>query len=319
MRRRPLPHRDSCPSTLSGSAGLDPSVLGSGTVRGPPLTDCRAVTFLRDAAVLCAGFAAGGTTAVVGAGSLASLPVLLAIGLPPVVANVTSAIGVLPGSVAGAYAYRRQLGPQRLLVLPLLLPTAAGGAAGALLLVVPATVFSALLPVLLTLAAALVALQPAIARAVAGRRGADPADPSGLHAGPVVLSLGLFIAVYGGYFGAAVSVMYLALLGALIGGLQASNGVKNVLTALSCGAACLVFVVRGGRGLGRRGAARRRKHRGRGPRRPPGAAPAGRAAPRGDRVGRPVHRAGRGTALACVCQPSRLRQRLVVQPADLII
>jgi uncharacterized membrane protein YfcA len=203
------------------------------------------VTFLRDAAVLCAGFAAGGMTAVVGAGSLASLPVLLAIGLPPVVANVTSAIGVLPGSVAGAYAYRRQLGPQRLLVLPLLLPTAAGGAAGALLLlVVPATVFSALLPVLLTLAAALVALQPAIARAVAGRRGADPADPSGLHAGPVVLSLGLFIAVYGGYFGAAVSVMYLALLGALIGGLQASNGVKNVLTALSCGAACLVFVVR---------------------------------------------------------------------------
>lgn len=203
------------------------------------------MTLLRGAAVLCAGFAAGGMTAVVGAGSLASLPVLLAIGLHPVVANVTSAIGVLPGSVAGAYAYRRQLGPLRRFVVPLILPTVAGGAVGALLLLVlPATVFSSLLPVLLTLAAALVAFQPAIARVVARRRGADPAGPTQPRAGPVVLALGLLVAVYGGYFGAAVSVMYLALLGALIGGLQASNGVKNVLTALSCGAACLVFSFR---------------------------------------------------------------------------
>jgi uncharacterized membrane protein YfcA len=65
-----------------------------------------------------------------------------------------------------------------------------------------------------------------------------------LRAGPVVLGLGVAVALYGGYFGAAVSVMYLAMLGAVIGGLQASNGVKNVLTALSCGSACLVFVLR---------------------------------------------------------------------------
>ena len=200
-------------------------------------------------AVLVAGFVAGGMTAVVGAGSLASLPVLLAIGLSPVVANVTSAVGVVPGSIAGAFAYRHQLGPLRGLVVPLLLPTALGGVAGALLLLVlPEQVFSALLPVLLVLAAGLVAIQPAIARAVARRRPGtpdnDPADGSGLRTGPVVLVLGVAVALYGGYFGAAVSVMYLAMLGALIGGLQASNGVKNVLTALSCGSACVVFVLR---------------------------------------------------------------------------
>jgi len=205
------------------------------------------VTLLRAVAVLLAGFAAGSMTAVVGAGSLASFPVLLAIGLSPVVANVTSAVGVVPGSIAGAYAYRHQLSPLRQLVLPLLLPTAVGGAGGALLLLVlPTAVFSSLLPALLVVAAVLVAAQPAIARAVARRRRVDAISESGAthRAGPVVLVLGVAVAVYGGYFGAAVSVMYLALLGPLIGGLQASNGVKNVLTALSCGAACLVFVLR---------------------------------------------------------------------------
>ncbi len=204
------------------------------------------MTWARALAVLVAGFVAGGMTAVVGAGSLASLPVLLAIGLSPVAANVTSAVGVVPGSVAGAFAYRHQLGPQRGLVVPLLLPTALGGVAGALLLLVlPEQVFSALLPVLLVLAAGLVAFQPAIARAVVRRRPGDQgAVGSGPRTGPVVLVLGVGVALYGGYFGAAVSVLYLAMLGALIGGLQASNGVKNVLTGVSCGSACVVFVLR---------------------------------------------------------------------------
>ncbi len=204
------------------------------------------MTWARAFAVLVAGFVAGGMTAVVGAGSLASFPALLAIGLTPVVANVTSAVGVVPGSIAGAYAYRHQLGPLRPLLRPLLVPTALGGAAGAvLLLLLPEAVFAGLLPVLLILAAGLVAYQPAIARAVARRRVDGPTVAGGApRAGPAVLALGVAVAVYGGYFGAAVSVMYLAMLGALIGGLQASNGVKNVLTALSCGSACLVFVLR---------------------------------------------------------------------------
>ena len=182
-------------------------------------------------------------TAVVGAGSLASIPVLLAIGLDPVTANVTSAVGVVPGSAAGVFAYRHQLPGLRRLLVPMLLPTALGGVTGALLLLVlPASTFATLLPVLLVLAAVLVTVQPRIARAVAARQG--PREPGGPRAGPVVLTLGVLVAVYGGYFGAAVSVVYLAMLGSLVGGLQASNGAKNVLTGLSCGAACVVFVLR---------------------------------------------------------------------------
>jgi len=223
------------------------------------------VTPLRALVVVLAGFAGGAMTAVVGAGSLASLPVLLAIGLDPVTANVTSAVGVVPGSAAGVFAYRHQLPGLRGLLVPMLLPTVLGGAFGALLLLVlPASTFATLLPVLLVLAAVLVAVQPRIARAVASRQAArtpaaEPAavpteddDPGaaptaaegGPTAGPVVLALGVLVAVYGGYFGAAVSVVYLAMLGSIVGGLQASNGAKNTLTGLSCGAACVVFVLR---------------------------------------------------------------------------
>jgi uncharacterized protein len=231
------------------------------------------MTPLHAVVVLVAGMLAGALTAVAGAGSLASFPALLAVGLSPVVANVSSAVGLVPGSVAGAFAYRHQLGPLRPLLVPLLVPAAVGGVVGAVaLLVLPESVFSALLPALLTLAAVLVAVQPRIARAVVRRRIASPdvataqpdiataqpdiADNPDLpdvpianrtttaRAGPVVVALAVVVAIYGGYFGAAVSVMYLALLGALIGGLQASNGVKNTLTALTCGMACLVFVLR---------------------------------------------------------------------------
>jgi uncharacterized protein len=214
------------------------------------------VTPLRALVVVLAGFAGGAMTAVVGAGSLASLPVLLAIGLDPVTANVTSAVGVVPGSAAGVYAYRRQLPGLRRLLVPMLVPTVLGGVAGALLLLVlPAATFETLLPPLLVLAAVLVAVQPRIAAAVARRQRngssnvgaapeAVPASEGGPRAGPVVLSLGVLVAVYGGYFGAAVSVMYLAMLGTIVGGLQASNGAKNTLTGLSCGAACVVFVLR---------------------------------------------------------------------------
>ena len=207
------------------------------------------MTPLRALVVVLAGFAGGAMTAVVGAGSLASLPVLLAIGLDPVTANVTSAVGVVPGSAAGVYSYRHQLPGLRRLLVPMLLPTAAGGVAGALLLLVlPASTFATALPVLLVLAAVLVAVQPRIAAAVSRRQvraGTDAVDADGgPRAGPVVLSLGVLVAVYGGYFGAAVSVVYLAMLGSIVGGLQASNGAKNTLTGLSCGAACVVFVLR---------------------------------------------------------------------------
>lgn len=213
------------------------------------------MTPLQDAVVLAAGFVAGGMNAVVGAGTLVSFPALLAVGLSPVVANVSSSLGVLPGSVSGAYAYRHQLGPLRPFLRRAVVPAALGGLAGALLLLLlPARVFAAVVPVLLVIAAGLVAAQPWVARRVAARRlatadaSAGPADPvPAVPAVPtpgfVVLGTIALVAVYGGYFGAGVSVMYLAVLGAVLGGIQAANGAKNVLSSVSGITAAIVFVL----------------------------------------------------------------------------
>jgi uncharacterized membrane protein YfcA len=165
------------------------------------------------------------------------------------VANVSSSLGVLPGSVAGAYAYRHQLEPLRPFLRRAVLPAAVGGLAGALLLLLlPARVFGAIVPVLLVVAAALVALQPRIARRVSAGRdpGSGPvADGTLTVPAPGLLVLGavLLVAVYGGYFGAGVSVMYLAVLGAVLGGIQAANGAKNLLSAVSGLTAAVVFVL----------------------------------------------------------------------------
>jgi uncharacterized membrane protein YfcA len=201
---------------------------------------------LQGAAVLAAGFVAGGMNAVVGAGTLVSFPALLAIGLEPVVANVSSSLGVLPGSVAGAYAYRHQLRPLRAFLRRAVLPVALGSATGALLLLLlPARVFGAVVPVLLVLAAVLVALQPRITAMVAARRPANADDDGSVPApGPLSVALLLLLAVYGGYFGAGLSVMFLAVLGVLLGGLQVSNGAKNVLTSVTGVTSAVVFVVR---------------------------------------------------------------------------
>ncbi len=206
------------------------------------------MTPLQAVLVLGAGFVAGGMNAVVGAGTLVSFPALLAVGLSPVVANVSSSLGVLPGSVAGAYSYRHQLTPLRPFLRRAVVPAALGGLAGALLLLLlPARVFGAVVPVLLVGAAGLVALQPRIARRVAAGRdpaAMDAAGGPGVPApGIVVLGTVLLVAVYGGYFGAGVSVMYLAVLGAVLGGIQAANGAKNLLSAVSGFTAAVVFVL----------------------------------------------------------------------------
>jgi uncharacterized protein len=198
---------------------------------------------LQAAAVLAAGFVAGGMNAVVGAGTLVSFPALLAIGLEPVVANVSSSLGVVPGSVGGAYAYRHQLHPLRAFLRRAVVPVALGSVTGALLLLLlPARVFGEVVPVLLVAAAVLVAVQPRITAWVASRRPAEPGDVPA--PGPVVLLVLLVVSVYGGYFGAGVSVIYLAVLGTLLGGLQVANGAKNVLSTVTGVTSAVVFVLR---------------------------------------------------------------------------
>lgn len=194
-------------------------------------------------AVFAAGIGAGTINTIVGSGTLITFPVLLAIGLPPITANVSNTLGLVSGSISGAIGYRRELRGQTRRILRLASTGLTGGLVGAiLLLALPSDAFDAIVPVLVGLALLLVLFQPRIAAAVKRRREANgtQAHPDG---GPVLL-VGLFLAsVYGGYFGAAQGVLYLSLMGLLLSeSLQRINAVKNILAALVNGVAAIFFL-----------------------------------------------------------------------------
>ncbi|WP_027340921.1 sulfite exporter TauE/SafE family protein [Hamadaea tsunoensis] len=197
---------------------------------------------LQAAAVLAAGCAAGGINAVVGSGTLLTFPTLLALGYPPVVANVSNTLGLVPGSFAGAYAYRHDLRGHARTLLPLGVASVLGAITGALLLLVlPPEAFKFIVPVLIVLALILVVLQPWLSHRLRERPGAGP-RPVG-----ILLFAGVYATgVYGGYFGAAQGVLLLGLLGVLLSSdLQWVNGVKNILAGLVNGVAAILFVFSG--------------------------------------------------------------------------
>ncbi len=189
--------------------------------------------------VAAVGLVAGGMNTVVGSGTLVSFPVLLALGYPPVVANVSNGLGLVPGSVGGAIGYRRELKGQGRRLARFAVVTAIGAVVGALLLLVlsPAA-FETVVPALILLALVLVLLQPWIARKLAAR------NPERHPHGGIPLLVGIFCtAVYGGYFGASQGVILLALMGIFMEEeLQRLNGIKNVFTALANLVSGLVFV-----------------------------------------------------------------------------
>ena len=194
-------------------------------------------------AVLLAGTAAGTINTVVGSGTLITFPTLLAFGVPPVTANVSNTIGLVPGSISGAIGYRRELAGQRARILRLSVASLIGGTAGAvLLLVLPDDAFTAIVPALIVLGLVLVVCQPRISAWVVRRHEAAGGMP---HHGtwwvwPGVLGTG----VYGGYFGAAQGVLLMAVLGTGVDdSLQRLNGVKNILAAVVNGIAGLIFAI----------------------------------------------------------------------------
>ncbi|WP_188274573.1 sulfite exporter TauE/SafE family protein [Streptomyces sp. CBMA152] len=194
-------------------------------------------------AVFAAGVGAGTINTIVGSGTLITFPVLLATGLPPITANVSNTLGLVPGSISGAIGYRDELTGQRHRVLRLGVAALIGGLTGAiLLLALPSKAFDAIVPVLVGLALLLVLFQPRIAAALRRRR-----ETTGTETHPdggVLLLVGLFAAsIYGGYFGAAQGVLYLSLMGLLLNeSLQRINAVKNVLAAVVNGVAALFFL-----------------------------------------------------------------------------
>ena len=187
--------------------------------------------------------AAGTMNAIVGAGSLITFPTLLLLGYPPLVANVSNTVGLVPGAVSGAIGYRRELVGQRKRAVPLVIASLLGGLTGGIvLLVLPATAFERIVPILILFACALVALQPRLSRAIATRR----IVAGGSH-GDVgwVLFAGVYLTgIYGGYFGAAQGVILIALLAILVADeLQRLNGLKIVLASFVNGIAAILFIL----------------------------------------------------------------------------
>ncbi len=189
--------------------------------------------------IVAAGVGAGAINTVVGSGTLITFPTLLALGYPPVVANVSNTVGLVPGSLSGAVGYRRELSGQRQRLLRLAPASAAGGVlGGVLLLVLPASAFETIVPLLIGLGCLLVAVQPWLTT----RLGSGAPRPP--HGSVGAVGLVLLTGVYGGYFGAAQGVLLLAILGLLLDDqLQRLNATKNVLALVVNGVAALLFVV----------------------------------------------------------------------------
>jgi uncharacterized membrane protein YfcA len=182
--------------------------------------------------------------AVAGGGSLISFPALVAVGVPTLTANVTNQIAVLPGYVGGSLAYREELRGQRRRIVALAVTSTLGAALGAVLLIVSSQrLFALLAPVLVLVAVALLAAQPRLKRAVLQVTDSDelPQQPgTGLHAANFAAS------VYGGYFGAGLGIMLLAILAiGLHDSLQRLNALKGLLSLVVAVVAAVLFALFG--------------------------------------------------------------------------
>lgn len=187
--------------------------------------------------LLAAAFVAGALNAVAGGGSFLTLPALVFAGLPPVIANATGTVALLPGYVSGAMGFREDLAPPPGLSLYLLAALSLlGGALGAgLLLLTDNHTFGLIVPWLLLVATMLFAVAPMLLRWTKGGSGGHT---STLRSAAGVLA----VSIYGGYFNGGLGIMLLALFG-LLGqtNLNAMNGVKNVVSALLTAIAVAVY------------------------------------------------------------------------------
>jgi uncharacterized membrane protein YfcA len=198
----------------------------------------RLVTLAAVLELLGAGVLAGIASTVASLASIVSYPVLLALGLPPVSANVTNTVALVFTAAGAAAGSRQELAGQGRLVVRLGLLTALGGAAGAaLLLLSPAAAFEAVAPVLIGAASLLLIVQPMI-------RGLN-ARPGGEHSRGLRAAL-TAVAVYVGYFGAAGGILMLTVLTAMLDKpLARTNAIKNVVSGLANTAAAVGFALFG--------------------------------------------------------------------------
>ncbi len=177
--------------------------------------------------LVAAAFGAGVMNAMAGGGTILTFPSLIFLGLPAITANATSTVALLPAAVASLYGFRDEVRANRGWLKTLFLPSLLGGTIGSVLLLrTPEKVFAFLAPLLILFATALFMLQGFLSRK-STRTVENPADlPRGRLALATLLQLG--VAVYGGYFGAGIGILMLALLGFLgLANIHAANGIKS--------------------------------------------------------------------------------------------
>jgi uncharacterized membrane protein YfcA len=192
-----------------------------------------------------AGAIAGAINSVAGGGTLVSFPALIAFGIPPVPANATNTAAVCPGALSSAYAYRHDLPRQRGLLALLLLPSLLGGLLGAWVLArTPNWLFARIVPFLVLFATILFASRDRFARRLgfAAQDGTETTTAGRLWG----FLFQLFVAAYGGYFGAGIGILMLASLGVMgLRDIHTMNAIKTILSFLINGMALIYFTVKG--------------------------------------------------------------------------
>lgn len=188
-----------------------------------------------------AAIAAGAVNALAGGGTLISFPVLIALGVPPMAANITNAVALCPGYFGATLAQTRNLEGQRSRSLILIPASALGGLVGAVILVhTGERTFTALVPWMLAVASLLLAIQGPV-RAMALRHANADAPASETS---VLTIIAVFIAsIYGGFFSAGMSVLLVAVLGLTsTDSFTRVNALKQVLAFVVNVAAVLFFL-----------------------------------------------------------------------------
>ena len=195
--------------------------------------------------VALAGGGAGLINAVVGSGTLITFPTLLALGVPPVLANVSNSIGLAPGSLSAALASKPDLVGQRARIIRYGIASLLGSIVGAVLLLwLPPSAFKAIVPVLIAVGCVLVIIGPWLTRRIAARRERLGVTEVSADGPPWLFFAIILTGMYGGYFGAAQGVLVMAIMGvALAETLPRINGLKNVLVMIANAVAGIVFVI----------------------------------------------------------------------------
>jgi uncharacterized membrane protein YfcA len=188
---------------------------------------------------------AGVMNAMAGGGTILTYPALLFVGESAITANATSTVALLPGAAASLFGYRREVAENREWLKTLFLPSLLGGSLGAFLLLrTPAKIFAGLAPFLILFATVLFMLQGAVARWARSTGREHSGRTSGRLTAAVLYQFG--VGVYGGYFGAGIGILMLAVLGFLgLSDIHAANGIKNFFAMCINGVAAGYFILRG--------------------------------------------------------------------------